>query len=147
MSAGPDGGSERAVDAALLAAEQAARAAEKVRCAVEREMEEARYAAGLAERRYEHVDPAKRHVARALEERSNAALERMAALEARIARWSRRSPGGSSHPARVGSSACAAIRIGIGSSTVLFIAAPGAPVDASIFSKAGQIRGRYRASR
>ena len=78
--------SERAVDAAILAAEQGARAAEEVRRAIERELEEARYTASLAERRYEHVDPAKRHVARALEERWNAALERVAALEARIAR-------------------------------------------------------------
>ena len=34
-----------------------------------------RYDASLAERRYEHVDPAKRHVARELETRWNAALE------------------------------------------------------------------------
>jgi len=78
--------SERAVDAAILAAEQGARAAAAVRRAVEGELEEARYAASLAERRYEHVDPAKRHVARTLEERWNAALERLAALEARVAR-------------------------------------------------------------
>jgi DNA invertase Pin-like site-specific DNA recombinase len=78
--------SERAVDAAILAAEQGARAAAEVRRAVEGELEDARYAASLAERRYEHVDPAKRHVARTLEERWNSALERMAALEARVAR-------------------------------------------------------------
>lgn len=78
--------SEQAVDAAILAAGQGTRAAEDVRRAIERELEEARYAAGLAERRYEHVDPAKRHVARALEERWNAALEHVAALEARVAR-------------------------------------------------------------
>jgi hypothetical protein len=78
--------SERAVDAAILAAEQGARAVAEVRRAVERELEEARYAASLAERRYEHVDPAKRHVARTLEERWNMALERVAALEARLAR-------------------------------------------------------------
>jgi DNA invertase Pin-like site-specific DNA recombinase len=78
--------SERAVDAAILAAEQGARAAAEVRRAVEGELEEARYAASLAERRYEHVDPAKRHVARMLEERWNSALERVAALEARVAR-------------------------------------------------------------
>jgi DNA invertase Pin-like site-specific DNA recombinase len=78
--------SERAVDAAILAAEQGARAAAAVRRAVEGELEEARYAASLAERRYEHVDPAKRHVARTLEERWNAALERVAALQARVTR-------------------------------------------------------------
>ena len=77
---------EPAVDAALLAADQAVRAADDVRRAVGRELEEARYEAALAERRYEHVDPAKRHVARELEARWNAALERVAALEARVAR-------------------------------------------------------------
>ena len=50
-----------------------------------RELEEARYEASLAERRYEHVDPAKRHVARELEARWNAALERVVALEQRLA--------------------------------------------------------------
>src|SRR4051812_926462 len=77
---------EPAVDAALLAADRAAKAAGDVRRAVGRELEEARYEASLAERRYEHVDPAKRHVARELEARWNAALERVAALEARVAR-------------------------------------------------------------
>jgi hypothetical protein len=43
-----------------------------------------RYGAGLAERRYEHVDPAKRHVARALEARWNAALERVAEIEQKL---------------------------------------------------------------
>ena len=61
--------SERAVGAAILAAEQGAREVVGIRRAVERELEKARYGASLAERRYEHVDPAKRHVARALEER------------------------------------------------------------------------------
>src|SRR6478736_598878 len=68
---------EPAVDAALLAADRAVEAAGDVRRAVGRE---------LAEARYEHVDPAKRHVARELEARWNAALERVAALEARVAR-------------------------------------------------------------
>ena len=39
----------------------------------------------LAERRYNLVDPAKRHVARELEARWNAALERVAQIEQRIA--------------------------------------------------------------
>ena len=77
--------SERAVEAAMLAADQANAAVEDVRRAVERELEEARYDASLAERRYEHVDPAKRHVARELEARWNAALERVVALERRVA--------------------------------------------------------------
>ncbi len=78
--------SEQAVQAALLAGEQAAKAQEAVRVAVEKELEEARYGAALAERRYEHVDPAKRHVARALEARWNAALERVAEIEQKLRR-------------------------------------------------------------
>jgi DNA invertase Pin-like site-specific DNA recombinase len=78
--------SEQAVQAALLAGEQAAKAQEAVRVAVEKELEEARYGTGLAERRYEHVDPAKRHVARALEARWNAALERVAEIEQKLRR-------------------------------------------------------------
>src|ERR1700688_2489452 len=52
--------------------------------AVERELEAARYEASLAGRRYELVDPQKRHVARELEARWNNALERVAGLERRI---------------------------------------------------------------
>jgi hypothetical protein len=52
--------------------------------AVERNLEAARYEASLAARRYEMVDPAKRHVARELETRWNGALEHVAELEARI---------------------------------------------------------------
>ncbi len=51
-----------------------------------RELEEARYDASLAARRYELVDPAKRLVARELETRWNTALERVAHTEDRIAR-------------------------------------------------------------
>ena len=57
-----------------------------VRQALCRELEEARYEASLASRRYELVDPAKRLVARELETRWNTALERVAHIEARIAR-------------------------------------------------------------
>jgi DNA invertase Pin-like site-specific DNA recombinase len=78
--------SERAVEAAMLAADQANAAIDGICRAVEREIEEARYDASLAERRYEHVDPAKRHVARELEARWNAALERVVALERRVVR-------------------------------------------------------------
>src|SRR5574337_1313513 len=76
--------SETAIKAALRAAEQVARADDEVRQALERELEEARYDASLAARRYEAVDPAKRLVARELEARWNAALERVAELQARI---------------------------------------------------------------
>ncbi|MFN4156552.1 MAG: hypothetical protein ACK4HF_18055 [Paracoccaceae bacterium] len=54
--------------------------------AVERELEVARYAADLAERRHEHVDPAKRHVVRTLETRWNAALEKVAAVKQKLGR-------------------------------------------------------------
>ncbi len=59
--------SDRAVDAAILAADQVSKAADDIRQALERELEEARYEASLAARRYDLVDPAKRHVVRALE--------------------------------------------------------------------------------
>lgn len=75
--------SAHAVEAAIRAAEQAARADEDLRQAVARELEEARYEATLAARRYECVDPAKRLVARELEARWNTCLERVAQLEER----------------------------------------------------------------
>jgi DNA invertase Pin-like site-specific DNA recombinase len=76
--------SDRAVDAAILAPDQVERSQQDVIAAVERELEGARYEASLASRRYELVDPAKRHVARELEARWNGALERVADLERRI---------------------------------------------------------------
>jgi hypothetical protein len=76
--------SDRAIEAAVLASDQAARATDDVRQGLSRELEAARYEAGLAARRYELVDPAKRHVARELEARWNAALERVAELEHRL---------------------------------------------------------------
>ena len=76
--------SDRAVEAAILASEQVERSQKEVIAAVERELEAARYEASLAARRYELVDPAKRHVARELEARWNGALERVAELERRL---------------------------------------------------------------
>jgi len=76
--------SDRAVEAAIFASDQAERSRKDVIAAVERELEAARYEASLAARRYELVDPAKRHVARELEARWNDALERVAGLERRI---------------------------------------------------------------
>ncbi|MBV8457062.1 MAG: recombinase family protein, partial [Acetobacteraceae bacterium] len=73
--------SDRAVEAALFAAEQVDRSRQQVAAAMERELEAARYEASLAARRYELVDPAKRHVARELEARWNGALERVSQLE------------------------------------------------------------------
>src|SRR5262245_25513731 len=76
--------SDRAVEAAIFASEQLERSQKDIIDAVERELEGARYEASLAGRRYELVDPAKRHVARELEARWNGALERVAELERRI---------------------------------------------------------------
>ena len=78
--------SEHAIEAAILAADQSVKADDEVRQALCRELEEARYEASLAARRYEVVDPTKRLVARELETRWNTALERVAHLEDRIAR-------------------------------------------------------------
>lgn len=77
--------SDRAVEAAIQAAGYVARADDDKRQAIGRELEDARYEASLAARRYEAVDPAKRLVARELESRWNAALERVADLESRVA--------------------------------------------------------------
>ena len=67
--------SGHAVEAAILAADQSVKADHDIRRAMCRELEEARYEASLASRRYEAVDPTKRLVARELESRWNAALE------------------------------------------------------------------------
>jgi DNA invertase Pin-like site-specific DNA recombinase len=77
--------SDRAVEAALFAADQVERLHQDVITALERELEAARYEASLAARRYELVDPAKRHVARELEARWNGALERVSQLEWKLA--------------------------------------------------------------
>lgn len=76
--------SDRAVEASILASEQAARAGDDIRSSVEKELEEARHEASLAARRYESVDPGKRLVARELEARWNTALERVATIEGRL---------------------------------------------------------------
>jgi DNA invertase Pin-like site-specific DNA recombinase len=76
--------SNRAVEAAIFASDQIERSQKDIIAAVERELEAARYEASLAGRRYELVDPQKRHVARELEARWNNALERVAGLERRI---------------------------------------------------------------
>jgi DNA invertase Pin-like site-specific DNA recombinase len=76
--------SEHAVEAAIRAVSSLAQAEDDVVQSLAREAEEARYEASLASPRYEAVDPAKRLVARELEARWNAALERVAELERRI---------------------------------------------------------------
>jgi DNA invertase Pin-like site-specific DNA recombinase len=76
--------SHRAVEAAIFASDQVERSRKDIIAAVERELESARYEASLASRRYELVDPQKRHVARELEARWNTALERVSGIERRI---------------------------------------------------------------
>ena len=77
--------SSHAVDAAIMAVELASQEDEGVKLAVQRELEQARYEASLAARRYEAVDPAKRLVARELETRWNNALEQVQQIEGRLA--------------------------------------------------------------
>jgi DNA invertase Pin-like site-specific DNA recombinase len=79
-----DAVSDRAVEAAIFASEQVDRTNKDVIAALERDLEAARYDSSLAARRYELVDPAKRHVARELEARWNAALERVDEIERQL---------------------------------------------------------------
>jgi DNA invertase Pin-like site-specific DNA recombinase len=78
--------SEHAIEAAVRAAEIAEHRGSDGRKAIEHELEAARYDATLASRRYESVDPTKRLVARELEARWNASLERVVELEERLRR-------------------------------------------------------------
>lgn len=77
--------SGHAVEAAIKAVELASREDDGVKLALQRELEQARYEAHLAARRYEAVDPAKRLVARELEARWNNALEHVHQVEERLA--------------------------------------------------------------
>lgn len=74
-----------AVEAALVASEQAARQQDEVVAALQRDLEAARYAALRAQRQYDATDPENRLVAGELEQRWNLALHRVQELEARIA--------------------------------------------------------------
>src|SRR5258708_4550810 len=73
-----------ALEAAVAAAEKMRQHFGEQRRAVELELEQARYEAKLAGRRYEAVDPDNRLVATELEARWNAALQKAAALEDRL---------------------------------------------------------------
>jgi len=73
-----------AVDAAIAAAQHVTRQSQDKLDATRKELEEATYEARLAQRRHEAVDPARRLVARELERRWEAALERVRTLEAKI---------------------------------------------------------------
>jgi len=73
------------IDAAIEAAHRADERHRQEREALRLEVEQARYDAQLAGRRYERVDPDMRLVAAELEARWNAALERVRDVEARLA--------------------------------------------------------------
>jgi DNA invertase Pin-like site-specific DNA recombinase len=76
--------SGNAVEAAVEAAERMRQELGEQRRAVELELEQARYDAKLAGRRYEAVDPDRRLVAAELEGRWNTALQKVQALEKRV---------------------------------------------------------------
>ena len=76
--------SGNAVEAALEAAEQIAHQRQEQRKSFELEVEQARYQARLAARRYEAVDPDQRLVAAELEARWNAALQKVKELENKL---------------------------------------------------------------
>jgi hypothetical protein len=73
-----------AVQAAIEAAERVSQQDTEWQQALKLELEQARYEAQLAERRYEAVDPAQRLVASELEARWNRALERVQEVEKRL---------------------------------------------------------------
>lgn len=74
-----------AVQAAVLAAEQASRQRDEVRAALERDLQAAQYEARRARKQYDAVDPENRLVADELERRWNQALLRVRELEQRLA--------------------------------------------------------------
>jgi DNA invertase Pin-like site-specific DNA recombinase len=73
-----------AIEAALAAAEQVEAQKRERRKSIELELEQARYEARLAARRYEAVDPDQRLVAAELEARWNSALERTREVEGKL---------------------------------------------------------------
>jgi hypothetical protein len=76
--------SGNALQAALEASEQMQQKRQDLRQAIELELEQARYEARLAARRYESVDPEQRLVAAELEARWNAALQKTRELESTL---------------------------------------------------------------
>ena len=73
-----------AVEAAILASEEAARKQDEVLEALGRDLEAARYAAQRAQKQYDAADPENRLVADELERRWNQALQRVQEIERRI---------------------------------------------------------------
>ena len=76
--------SGNAIEAALQAAEQMQQQRQELRKSITLEVEQARYEARLAARRYEAVDPDQRLVTAELEARWNAALQKTQDLENRL---------------------------------------------------------------
>src|SRR3989454_3071739 len=72
------------IDAALKAATEIGERQQELRKAIELETEQARYQARLSARRYEAVDPEQRLVAKELEARWNAALQKVQDLENKL---------------------------------------------------------------
>jgi DNA invertase Pin-like site-specific DNA recombinase len=81
-----------AIEAALASAAHTTAETAAARLALELELREAQYEAGRAQRQYDAVEPENRLVADTLERRWNAALERVAALERRVAMRSPAAP-------------------------------------------------------
>ncbi len=73
-----------AVEAAVMAHDQASQAQDEVLAALERDLEAARYAAGRAEKQFQAADPENRLVADELERRWELALQRVEELERRL---------------------------------------------------------------
>lgn len=77
----------RAIEAALQAVEQIQQQRQELRRSITLEVEQARYEARLAARRYEAVDPDQRLVAAELEARWNAALQKTQELENKLSEF------------------------------------------------------------
>lgn len=81
-----------AIEAAWKAAEQIEQQQQELRQAFKLEVEQARYEAHLAARRYEAVDPEQRLVAKELEARWNVALQKVQKMEHKLEEFDRKSP-------------------------------------------------------
>jgi len=80
------------IELSLALVETLERQQEAVNQQWQRHLEAARYAANLAQRRYEQVDPANRLVARSLEQQWEADLQEMARLEVEVAAFVHKQP-------------------------------------------------------
>lgn len=83
-----------AVQIAIAASESTSKASQQHRAALLLELEQARYQAQLAARRYEAVDPANRMVAAELESRWNESLTRIDEVNERVEAFDREDPRG-----------------------------------------------------